>query len=214
MRRSHYLLSYVLSRLFFLILEVAVVIVFAYITFGFRVHGSWLGMAFLLLLGALTFSGVGLLVAARPKTIEGFTLTDQGGQPFSLSNLQGKASLVFFGFTHCPDVCPTTLLKLAQIKKTAAVKGLQVVFITVDPARDTTQLVGAYVHAFDPTFIGLTGGSDLLSELVHTDPASMVLAVMVLWAIAIVPLGTWTTSWRLDRSRLPGLPSTSAALES
>jgi hypothetical protein len=63
-------------------------------------------------------------------------------------------------------------------------------------------------------FIGLTGGSDLLSELVHTDPASMVLAVMVLWAIAIVPLGTWTTSWRLDRSRLHGLPATSAALES
>ena len=64
-------------------------------------------------------------------------------------------------------------------------------------------------------FIGLTGGADLLNQLVHTDPASMVLAVMVLWAVAIVPLGTWTTSWRLDRSRLPGgLPATSAALES
>jgi alpha-1,6-mannosyltransferase len=63
-------------------------------------------------------------------------------------------------------------------------------------------------------FIGLTGGSVLLSELVRTDPASMVLAVMVLWAVAIVPLGTWTTSWRLGSSRLPGLPATSAALES
>jgi len=63
-------------------------------------------------------------------------------------------------------------------------------------------------------FIGLTGGSDLLSELVHTDPDSMVLAVMVLWAVAIVPLGHWTTSWRLDRSRLPALPATGAALES
>ena len=63
-------------------------------------------------------------------------------------------------------------------------------------------------------FIGLTGGSDLLSELVHTDPVSMVLAVMVLWAVAIVPLGNWTTSWRIDRSRLSGLPATSAALES
>ncbi|HEX8890341.1 MAG TPA: ABC transporter permease [Pyrinomonadaceae bacterium] len=71
MRRAHYLLSFVLSRLFFLFLEVAVVIAFAYFTFGFRVHGSWLGMVFLLLLGALTFSGVGLLVASRPKTIEG-----------------------------------------------------------------------------------------------------------------------------------------------
>ena len=71
MRRSHYLLSFVLSRLFFLILEVAVVIAFAYFTFGFTVRGSWLELAFLLLLGALTFSGVGLLVASRPKTIEG-----------------------------------------------------------------------------------------------------------------------------------------------
>jgi alpha-1,6-mannosyltransferase len=56
-------------------------------------------------------------------------------------------------------------------------------------------------------FIGLTGGTDLLNELLHTDPASMVLAVMVLWAVAIIPLGTWTTSWRLDRSRLPTLPA-------
>jgi hypothetical protein len=63
-------------------------------------------------------------------------------------------------------------------------------------------------------FIGLTGGADLLSELLHTDPLSMVLAVMVLWAVAIFPLGNWTTSWRIDRSRLPALPATSAALES
>jgi hypothetical protein len=63
-------------------------------------------------------------------------------------------------------------------------------------------------------FIGLTGGADLLSELVRTDPASMVLAVMVLWAVAIVPLGNWTTSWRIDRSRLATVPATSAALES
>jgi ABC transporter DrrB family efflux protein len=71
MRRSHYLLSFVLSRLIFLVLEVSVVIAFAWFTFGFRVHGSFLEMAFLLLLGALTFAGVGLLVASRPKTIEG-----------------------------------------------------------------------------------------------------------------------------------------------
>lgn len=70
-------------------------------------------------------------------------------------------------------------------------------------------------------FIGLTGGADLLNQLVHTDPASMVLAVMVLWAVAIAPLGNWTTSWRLDRSRLRGLPApvgapqaTAPALES
>jgi hypothetical protein len=65
-------------------------------------------------------------------------------------------------------------------------------------------------------FIGLTGGADLLNQLLHTDPASMVLAVMVLWAVAIVPLGNWTTSWSFDRSRLPALTAhgQGAALES
>ena len=64
-------------------------------------------------------------------------------------------------------------------------------------------------------FIGLTGGTELLNELVHTDPIAMVLAVMVLWAVAIVPLGNWTTSWRIDRSRLPApRADQSAALES
>ena len=71
MRRSHYLLSFVFSRLIFLVLEVAVVIAFAYLAFGFRVRGSWLEMAVLLLLGSMTFAGIGLLVAARPRTIEG-----------------------------------------------------------------------------------------------------------------------------------------------
>jgi hypothetical protein len=56
-------------------------------------------------------------------------------------------------------------------------------------------------------FIGLTGGADLLNQLVHTDPLSMVLAVLVLWAVAIAPLGNWTTSWRLDRAKLRGHPA-------
>jgi ABC-type multidrug transport system permease subunit len=71
MRRFHYLFSFVLSRLIFLVLEVAVVIVFAWFAFGYVVRGSFLEMSFLLLLGAMTFSGIGLLVAARPRTIEG-----------------------------------------------------------------------------------------------------------------------------------------------
>ncbi len=71
MRRSHYLLSFVFSRLIFLVLEVVVVIAFAWFAFGFTVRGSFLAMSFLLLLGAMTFAGIGLLVAARPRTIEG-----------------------------------------------------------------------------------------------------------------------------------------------
>lgn len=101
----------------------------------------------------------------RPKTIGDFHLTDNVGQPFSLHDLQGKPTLVFFGFTHCPDVCPTTLLKLAKITKAAKVPGLRVVFVTVDPARDTPPVVGLYVHAFDPEFIGLTGDNASIVKL-------------------------------------------------
>jgi ABC-type multidrug transport system permease subunit len=71
MRRSHYLLSFMLSRLVFLVLEVAAVIVFAWLVFGFTVRGSWLSVVLLTMLGGFTFSGIGLLVAARPTTIEG-----------------------------------------------------------------------------------------------------------------------------------------------
>jgi protein SCO1 len=101
----------------------------------------------------------------RPKTIGAFHLTDDRGQPFSLHDLLGKPGLVFFGFTHCPDVCPTTLYKLAQIKKAARVPGLRVVFVTVDPARDTPTLVGTYVHAFDPDFVGLTGDNQSIIKM-------------------------------------------------
>jgi ABC-2 type transport system permease protein len=71
MRRSHYLLSFMLSRLLFLVLEVAAVVVFAWLVFGFTVRGSWLSLSLITLLGGFTFSGIGLLVAARPQTIEG-----------------------------------------------------------------------------------------------------------------------------------------------
>jgi len=71
MRRSHYLLSFMLSRLMFLALEVAAVVIFAWLAFGFTVRGSWLSLSLIILLGGFTFSGIGLLVAARPKTIEG-----------------------------------------------------------------------------------------------------------------------------------------------
>ncbi|MGH8211286.1 MAG: SCO family protein [Steroidobacteraceae bacterium] len=101
----------------------------------------------------------------QPKAIADFHLTDHLGRPFSLHDLQGKPSLVFFGFTHCPDVCPTTLVKLAQIKKVAAIAGLQVVFVTVDPARDTPTVLGLYVRAFDPDFIGITGDSKAITKL-------------------------------------------------
>jgi protein SCO1 len=102
---------------------------------------------------------------AQPRTVADFELTDNLGRPFTAHELQGKPSLVFFGFTHCPDVCPTTLVKLAQVKKAAAIAGLQVLFVTVDPQRDTPTAVGMYVHAFDPDFIGLTGDPKAIGKM-------------------------------------------------
>jgi protein SCO1/2 len=102
---------------------------------------------------------------AQPRKVSGFHLVDELGHPFTERNLQGKASLVFFGFTHCPDVCPTTLAKLRQVRKAAPIAGLQVLFVTVDPQRDTPDLVGKYTHAFDPSFIGLTGDPQELARM-------------------------------------------------
>jgi protein SCO1 len=99
------------------------------------------------------------------KPVGDFTLTDSAGRPFTRSALTGPATLVFFGFTHCPDVCPTTLLKLAQVRKSAAALDLRVVFISVDPQRDTPAVVGQYVHAFDPRFLGLTGDAASIDRL-------------------------------------------------
>ena len=101
----------------------------------------------------------------RPRTVADFQLTDDGGHPFTARNLQGKPSLVFFGFTHCPDVCPTTLAKLHQVKKDAGITGLQVLFVTVDPQRDSPATVGVYAHAFDPDFIGLTGDPKSIEDV-------------------------------------------------
>ncbi len=72
-------------------------------------------------------------------------------------DLKGAPALVFFGFTRCPDVCPTTLLKLAQVRREAGLANLRVVFVSIDPQRDTPAVLDRYVHAFDPAFIGLTG---------------------------------------------------------
>ncbi len=93
----------------------------------------------------------------RPKPVGEFRLTDTTGRDFTRRDLGGAPTLVFFGFTHCPDVCPTTLMKLAQVRKRAGLEGLRVLFVSVDPQRDSAALLGLYLHAFDPAFLGLTG---------------------------------------------------------
>jgi protein SCO1 len=100
----------------------------------------------------------------RGKPVGDFRLEDTGGRPFTQRDLAGPA-LVFFGFTSCPDVCPTQLAKLAQARQRAAVAGLRVLFVSVDPQRDTPAVLGRYLEAFDPTFIGLTAAAPSILAL-------------------------------------------------
>ena len=89
-------------------------------------------------------------------------LTDHNGKPRSLAEFRGKVVAIFFGYTHCPDVCPATLAELAQIMRElgADAEKVQVLFVTVDPERDTPQVLRQYVPAFYPSFLGLVGDAD------------------------------------------------------
>ena len=91
-----------------------------------------------------------------------FALSDPAGAPRTLADYRGKAVVVFFGYTQCPDVCPTTLAALAEAMKKLGAEAdrVQVVFITVDPERDTPELLAKYVPSFDPRFVGLRGDAD------------------------------------------------------
>lgn len=106
-------------------------------------------------------------VIEPPVQAADFTLLDQNGDPFHLGDQRGKVVLIFFGYTHCPDVCPVTLSQYKQIKAQLGKKAEQVefVFITVDPARDTVEEIARYVPNFDPSFIGLTGEQSALEQV-------------------------------------------------
>jgi len=104
--------------------------------------------------GAPTFNAIDITGAEYAK---GFTLTDHEGRIRSLADFRGKVVTMFFGFTHCPDVCPTTLARMAEVMNQLGPDAgkVQVLFVTVDPERDTQALLRQYVPAFHPTFIGL-----------------------------------------------------------
>lgn len=96
-----------------------------------------------------------------------FKLTDHNGQPRTLASFKGKVVAVFFGYTHCPDVCPTTLSDFATALKQLGPLGdqVQVLFVTVDPQRDTPALLKQYVPAFDPRFLGMVTDPDNLKAV-------------------------------------------------
>jgi protein SCO1/2 len=124
-------------------------------------------------LGALCAALAGFLLAAQvdrsppvlasgtwladARTLTDFHLIDSRGRPFSRADLRGHPTLMYFGFTHCPDECPDALAALARVQKRAPVPGLRVLFVTIDPKRDTPPILAAYLRQFDSGFVGLTG---------------------------------------------------------
>lgn len=110
------------------------------------------------------FSGIDITGADYAK---GFTLTDHNGQTRSLTDFKGQVVVIFFGFTQCPDVCPTSLGELAEARRLLGPQGdkLQGLFISIDPERDTPEIMKAYMASFDPSFLALYAAPDQLPEL-------------------------------------------------
>ncbi|MBK6360730.1 SCO family protein [Candidatus Skiveiella danica] len=109
------------------------------------------------------FRGIDLTGAPYGRN---FRLTDADGRERTLADYKGKAVLMYFGFVQCPDVCPTALIRAAKVKQLLGADGdkLQVIFITIDPERDTPEVIKAYTAAFDPSFIGLYGDAKRTRE--------------------------------------------------
>lgn len=110
------------------------------------------------------FSGIDITGADYAT---GFSLTDHNGQPRTLADFKGKAVVVFFGFTQCPDVCPTSMTELAEARRLLGPDGerLQGIFISIDPERDTPEIMKAYMASFDPSFLALYAAPNALPEL-------------------------------------------------
>jgi protein SCO1/2 len=109
----------------------------------------------------------GLTLIPPHGEIAAFELRDQNNQVFDLARLRGKWSLLFFGYTHCPDICPLTLGTLKQVHQLLGEdnKDLQYVFVTVDPERDTPEIMRSYVGYFHPDFLGVSGPHSELDKL-------------------------------------------------
>ena len=104
----------------------------------------------------------------QPRPLAPFTLKDLSGRAFGNSALLKHPSLLFFGFTSCPDICPTTLATMATLMKNAPLPDLQLLFASVDPQRDQAAILRPYLASFDPHFIGLVGSPQAMAPLLHS----------------------------------------------
>jgi protein SCO1/2 len=113
----------------------------------------------------------GLRGVSAPAAIGGpFQLTDQSGQTVTEKSMQGHPTLIFFGFTHCPDVCPTTLFEISEVMRVMGKDAdrLNAYYISVDPERDTAAAMKDYLSSFDPRMKGLTGNSEQIAKVLST----------------------------------------------
>jgi protein SCO1/2 len=124
-------------------------------------------LAALLIIGLGLPFGLGVARASTHVSAPNFTLIDQFGRRFSLADHVDRPLVLFFGYSHCGDVCPLTLTKLQHAKASlgASASSLQVVFVTVDPKRDTPAVLRRYMRLFDPAFIALTGSDEALAHV-------------------------------------------------
>ncbi len=117
-------------------------------------------------LGLIVVSTVAQAAGASTKRAPDFTLVDQRGKPFTLSQYRGRPIVLFFGYAHCPDICPTILANLKRARQSVRNASDSVVaLVTVDPRRDNTAELGRFVREFDPAFVGLTGTSAQLNRV-------------------------------------------------
>jgi protein SCO1/2 len=127
---------------------------------GYWVAEAWLG-------GKPDLSTLHATKFSKPRALQPFALVDHTGKPFVNADLRGRWSFVFFGYTHCPDVCPTTLSVLNSVaaRLEAAGRDARFVFISIDPERDTPEVLEQYVTYFNGEFVGVTGTGQALAGL-------------------------------------------------
>lgn len=135
------------------VIAIALFIVLVVVGFVWRMHQP-------VIMSDRELQANGAIEFKQPRIFNDFNLLDHKGRPFTLENLKGKWSIVFFGFTHCPDVCPTTLAELGKMYSKLSEKEqqqLQIVMVSLDAERDSVERLEQYVPYFDSSFVGVTG---------------------------------------------------------
>jgi protein SCO1 len=141
--------------------------------------------------GQVALIDAGVILLPQPRSVPDLKFTDQDGQPVALDSLKDKWTLLFFGYTFCPDICPTTLAQLRQIKSELpkeAVDKLRVVLVSVDPNRDTPAQLKTYLGYFDKQFVGLTAPVDSIQKLANA------------MSIPFIPADTSKPNYTVDHS--------------